>query len=58
MSCVMCESYAVHLRSAGDVLVVPYSVSVLNCNFSKEQSMFPEDDHMIKTCKSVLSVLM
>jgi len=58
MSCVMCESYTVRLRSAVDVLVVPYSVSVLNCNFSKEQSMLPEDDRMIETCMSVLSVLM
>jgi len=24
--------------------------SVLNCNFSKEQSMLPEDDRMIETC--------
>jgi len=32
--------------------------SVLNWNFSKEQSMLPEDDHMIETCRSVLSVLM
>jgi len=30
----------------------------LNCNFSKEQSMLPEDDRMIETCRSVLSVLM
>ena len=30
----------------------------LNRNFSKEQSMFPEDDHVIKTCRSILSVLM
>jgi len=33
-------------------------VSVLSCNFSKEQSMLPEDDCMIETCRSVLSVLM
>ena len=26
-------------------------------NFSKEQSMLPEDDRMIETCRSVLSVL-
>ena len=57
MSCVMCESYAVQLRPAVDVLVVPYSVR-LACNFSKEQSMLPEDDRMIETCWSVLSVLM
>jgi len=61
MSCVVCESHAVLLRPAVGVLVVPYSVkslSVLNCNFSKEQSMLPEDDRMIETCRSVLSVLM
>ena len=30
----------------------------LNCNFSKEQCMHPEDDRVIETCRSVLSVLM
>ena len=30
----------------------------LNCNFSKEQSMLPEDDRVVETCRSVLSVLM
>ena len=30
----------------------------LNCNFSKEQIMLREDDRMIETCRSVLSVLM
>ena len=29
----------------------------LNHNFSKEQCMLPEDDRMIETCTSVLSVL-
>ena len=29
----------------------------LNCNFSKEKSMLPEDDRMFETCRSVLSVL-
>jgi len=64
MSCVVCESYGVQLRPAVDVLVVPYgvrrskSLSVLNCNFSKEQSMLPEDDRMIETCRSVVSVPM
>jgi len=64
MSCVMCESYTVQLRPAVDVLVVSCSVrrskslSVSNCNFSKEQSMLPEDDRIIETCRSVLSVLM
>ena len=60
MSCVVCESYAVQLRPAVDVLVVPFNerLSVLNCNFSKEQSMLPKDDRMIETCRSILSVLM
>ena len=30
----------------------------LNFNFSKEQCMLPEDDRVIETCRSVLSVLM
>ena len=30
----------------------------LNYNFSKEQYMFPEDDRVIETCRSVLNVLM
>jgi len=81
VSCVVCESYAVQLRPAVDVLVVPYSVRlaiyttndtlpqhkinitnkslcVLNCNFNKEQNKLPEDDRMIETCRSVLSILM
>jgi len=29
-----------------------------NRNFSKEQSTLPEDDRMIETCRSVLSVLL
>ena len=33
-------------------------MSVLNCNFSKEQSMLPEGDRMIETCRRVLSALM
>ena len=33
-------------------------VKGLNCNFSKEQGMLPEDDRMIETCRSVISVLM
>jgi len=63
MSCVVCESGGVQLRPAVGVLVEPYSVrrskslSVLNCNFSKEQSVLPEDDRLIETCRSVLSVL-
>ena len=47
----MCESYAVQLRQAVDVLV-------LNCDFSREQSVLPEDDRRIETCRIVLSVLM
>jgi len=58
MSYVTCESYTVRFTEAVCVLVVPYSVRVLNCNFSKEQSTLPEDDRMIETCRSVLSVLM
>jgi len=38
--------------------VIYFVISVLNCNFSKEQSMLPEDDRIIETCRSVLSVLM
>ena len=34
------------------------SLSVLNSKLSKEQSKLPEDDSMIETCRSVLSVLM
>jgi len=30
----------------------------LDCNFSKEQYMLPEDDRVIETCRTVLSVLM
>jgi len=56
MSCVMCESYAVQLNSVR--LTQSKSLSVLNSNFSKEQSMLAEDDRMIETCRSVLSVLM
>ena len=57
-----------------DVLLVPYSVRhaatalnlhnevnhrvFLNYNFSKEQSMLPEDDRMIETYRGILSVLM
>jgi len=40
------------------VRLAMYSLSVLNCNFSKEQYMLPEDDRVIETCRSVLSVLM
>jgi len=29
------------------------SLSILNCKFSNEQSMLPEDDRMIETCRSV-----
>ena len=37
---------------------VNHRLSFLNYNFSKEQCMLPEDDRMIETCRSVLSVLM
>ena len=33
------------------------SLNVLNYNFSKKQSMHPEDDRVIETCSSVLNVL-
>jgi len=51
MSCVVCESYAVQLRPAVGVLVVPYRVRL-------EQNVLPEDDRTMETCRSVLSVLM
>ena len=44
-------------------LLVCFSVSCCmvlvarNYNFNKEQCMLPEDDRMIKTCRSILSVL-
>jgi len=31
---------------------------IINYNFSKEQSMLPEDDHVMETYRIVLSVLM
>jgi len=34
------------------------SYMFLNYNFSKEQCMLPEDDHMIETCRSAVSVSM
>jgi len=33
-------------------------LNVFNYDFSKEQYMVPEDDRVIETCRSVLSVLM
>jgi len=41
-------------------LRLPYFVTTAQNggNFSKEQTMLPEDDRMIETCRSVLSVLM
>ena len=33
-------------------------VHFLNHSFSKEQCLVPEDDRMIKTCSSVLSVIL
>jgi len=32
-------------------------LSVLFYNFSKEKCLLPEDDRVIETCRSVLSVL-
>ena len=61
MSRVTSEPYAVQLRPSVNVLAAPYGVnspSILNCKLSKEQSMFPDDDRIIETCRSVLSVLM
>ena len=49
---ILCSLLNLQIKTLSDLL------SVVNCNFSKEQSMLPEDDHMIKTCWSVLSVLM
>ena len=48
------------LEVSGAVRLIYKSLGVkgLNCNFSKEQSMLPEDDRMIETCRRVLSVLM
>jgi len=33
-------------------------MNVLNYNFSKEQYMLLEDDHVTETCWSILNVLM
>ena len=41
-----------------DHTLFPANVIVLNYNFRMEQCMLPEDDRMIETCRSVLSVLM
>jgi len=43
----VCELCGVQLR-----------LRVLDCNFSKEQSMLPEDDRMIETFRSALSVIL
>jgi hypothetical protein len=62
MPCVLSESYTVQNGPGyGCALCdVQREVSLvfLNHNFSKEQCMLPEDDRMIETCRSVLSVLM
>ena len=34
------------------------SLNVLNYNFSKEQIILPEDDHVIETCRNALNALM
>jgi len=46
VSCVVWESNGVQLRPAVFVPVVPCNagLSVSYCNFSKEQSILPEDD--------------
>jgi len=56
---VRCATYTV--RHAATALTQRKDVNhwvFLNYNFSKEKCMFSEDDRMIETCRSVLSVLM
>jgi len=69
LPCVLCESYTV-LNSIRLTQYTRYAATAptemsdvnhwvfLNYNFSKEQCMFPEDDRMIETCRSILRVLM
>jgi len=40
-----------------NVKISSKSLSVFNCSFSKEQSTLPDDDRVIKTCRSFFSVL-
>ena len=48
-----------HDHLQGEYTVPCYSYNLKhNYNFSKEQCMLPEDDCVIKTCRSVLNVLM
>ena len=56
--CVCVCRTLLRMSLAMDVRLVLYSVRlrVLNCNFSKEQCVIPEDELMIETCRSVLSV--
>ena len=35
--------------------MIEICMRVLNCNFSKERSMLPEDDRIIEICVSVLN---
>ena len=48
------------LEVSGAVRPIDGSLGVerLNCNFSKENNMLPEDDRMFETFRSLLSVLM
>ena len=46
-----------HAATAPKLTQQSNSLDVLNYNFSKEQYMLPEDDRMLETCRSVLSVL-
>jgi len=63
LHCVLCgESYTVFVyRHAATAPTQRNDVNdwvFLNYNFSKEQGTLLEDDRMIETCRSVLSVLM
>jgi len=46
-----------HAATAPKLTLRNNSLNILNYNFSKEQYMFPEDDRVIETCRSVLNVL-
>jgi len=45
MSCVVCESYGVHLRPAVGVLVVPYSVSHNTRHAATKPNKYNEKNH-------------
>jgi len=62
---VPCQSYS--LKTLSDLPVIATAPTqrkdvnhwvFLNYNFGREQYVLPEDDRMIETCRSVLSVLM